>query len=99
MNVSGWITVGGMMVVVVALWTFTNVTHHRTLSGGMSKLAFFLRQRLDLGEHTHFLSFRSESKEAESPALGSASGRTKLWVNFPAKALATSTRPKARKFC
>jgi hypothetical protein len=90
---------GGMVVIVVALRAFPDVTHHRFLSSGMSKLAFLLRQWLDLGEHTHFLSFRSESKEAESPVLGSASGRTKLWVSFPAKALVTSTRPKARKFC
>jgi hypothetical protein len=41
----------GMVVVVIALRAFTNVTHHRFFSSGMSKLAFFLRQRLDLDEH------------------------------------------------
>ena len=65
---------GDIVVIGVSLRAFADVTHHRFLSSGVGKLAFFLRQRLDLGEHTHFLSFRSESKEAESLLSGSASG-------------------------
>jgi hypothetical protein len=65
-----------VLVVLVALRAFANVAHHRFGGGTSSKLALFLIQGLDLGEHGHFLSFRSESKEAESPVLGSASERT-----------------------
>jgi hypothetical protein len=36
---------------VIALRALPDVTHHRFFSGGMSKLAFFLCQRFDLGEH------------------------------------------------
>jgi hypothetical protein len=34
--------VGGVLVVVVALGAFANVTYHRFLSSSVSKLAFFL---------------------------------------------------------
>jgi hypothetical protein len=50
--------VGGVLVVVVALEAFANVTYHRFLSSSVSKLAFFLCYRFNLGKHVRNLLFR-----------------------------------------
>ncbi|MEZ4672267.1 MAG: hypothetical protein R3E39_30540 [Anaerolineae bacterium] len=64
------------MIEALPVGALSDVAHHGFSGSTPGKLSFFLCQGLDLGEHGHFLSFRSESKEADSPALGSASGRT-----------------------
>ena len=58
------IAVCGMVIEALSVGALSDVAHHGFSGGTSGKLAFFLIQGPDLGEHGHFLSFRSESKEA-----------------------------------